>query len=436
MGAASSSRFENPYNNTQPLPAGNAPAMDQSRVSALMKIIKDEHRKLLKTVEDNCTKMIKIDEQRILKSTIYSLERGESLIYCSLQRTGETLSCRLNKIDTRSLKVTSSKLIKLTPEHLEKLRDQDKNPKYQVKTSLSKDENTLLFYFTKEIVEYKIKESKVVLHQVAEIEVDGTFFKFCDVDCMNEDFEKSIVLELYNCEVHDGNLAFYEYVLSTKKFRKIFAIPNPNDPEKKFWHSYNRIDRNAIHNSRDALVVMRFHHKNSAGQFTCDLFYIDMQKKNLLKQLSIELPSDFGLIKQPHAFSPFLINNEEVFALRLGHNSILMVNKHSWNANVIEHNKFFFKPHIITNELEETINGKILCMIKGESKSKLEKSFLPAENYEFYEVGDYTMVIGYNCMSELSMQKFDRLENYVVVDSYVNPFNVQNKFYVLQFPFK
>ena len=65
---------------------------------------------------------------------------------------------------------------------------------------------------------------------------------------MNEDFEKSIFLELYNWELHDGNLAFYAYVLSTKKFRKIFTIPN--DPEKKFWYSYNKIDRNATKKQR------------------------------------------------------------------------------------------------------------------------------------------------------------------------------------------
>ena len=36
-----------------------------------------------------------------------------------------------------SKSVTSTKLIRLTQEHLENLRDQDKSPKYQIKTSLS-----------------------------------------------------------------------------------------------------------------------------------------------------------------------------------------------------------------------------------------------------------------------------------------------------------
>ena len=432
MQCASSFRFQNP--NTQP--RRNDPPMDRSKHNALMKIIQNEHKQLLQTVKDNPTKMIKIDEQRILKSSIYSVEQGESLIYCSLRRNRGELTSRLNRVNTVSLEVTASKLIRMKPFHLKKLEDQEKNPRYQVKTSLSKDEKNLLFYFEKEIVEFRISDSKLVLHKVADIEVDGKLFRYCDVDCMNEDFDKSIVLELYNSDTADGNLAFYEYTLSSKKFRKIFEIPNPNDPQKKFWHSYNKIDRNAIHGCRDALIVLRFHQKNSRGQFTCDLFYIDIQKKSLLKQLAIQLPDDFGQLKLPHAFSPFLINNKEMFALRLGQNSILVVNRHSWTANAIEHDQFFFKPHIVVNELEENINGKILCMVKGESKNKLQKRFLPADNYAFNEVGDYTMVIGNNCFSELSVQKFDRLENYVVMDSYIDPFDVRKKFYVLQFPFK
>ena len=433
MECASSFRFENPHNNQ---PQANHPPMDHSTHNALMKIIKNEHKNLLQTVKDNNTKMVKIDEQRILKSSIYAVERGKSLLYASLQRNGAELACRLNKVNTESLQITASKLIGFGAEHLERLSEQEKNPKYQVKTSLSKNENILLFYFKKEIVEYRIAESELILHKVAEIEVDGHFFKFCDVDCLNEDFDQTVILELYNSEAAEGNLAFYSYNLTSKKFKKIFAIPNPNDPERPFWHSYNKIDRKAIHGSRDALIVLRFHHKNSSGSFTADLFYIDIQKRNLLKQLKIELPRDFGQLRQPFAFSPFLLNSQEVFALRLGHNSVLAVNKVTWSANVIEHDQFFFKPHLITDELEENINGRILCMAKGVGRERLEKGFLPAGNYAFYEFGEYVLVIGNNCVSELSVGKFEKLENYVVVDGYVDPEDVQRKFYVLQFPFK
>jgi len=276
------------------------------------------------------------------------------------------------------------------------------------KSAMSKDQRVIVLYITGYyILEYRIETNLMITHDTKSIELSGKKYEIVS-DCMNENFEEYLVIELYCEDTTWSTLSFYKYYLRRKRFDKVFEIGD-SPVGKKLRHSYSKIDRNSIHNQEDCLLVFRFCQSNADQLASCDIFYVNLTSKRLLFQKEVELQYEESYYRRA-MYLPFLWNDREKIVMRFGSRTLLVLYRELRKAKLHRLPNYDSR----NNDFDQFVT---LLPQEDFDEKKCGELFLPKGAFKFYEFEKFCLVYSEVAMSDFKVSQFKNIDEYTVLST-------------------
>jgi len=228
---------------------------------------------------------------------------------------------------------------------------------------------------------------------------------------MNEKFSDFLILEMYNADTTWSTLSFFKYYLRSKHFEKVFEIGD-SPVGKKLRHSYSKIDRNAIHNSEDCLIIFRFCQLENSDEIAfCDIFYVNLSSKRLLFQQEIELRYEESYYRRA-IYLQFLWKDEHKIVMRFGGKTILVMNRAKRAISL----------HRIPADIDPKGNyDQFVTLIPKEkiSKEKIlkEEMLLPSKAFKIFDFDKFFLIYSEVGLSDFRIDEFGKIKDYAILSS-------------------
>lgn len=339
-------------------------------------------------------------ENEIIASDTEEEEKFD--FYCIVlnTKTGILISKNLIKFDNSNIK-----------EHFKYLRS------LKSRSSISEDRERVLFYLFESLLEYNIEKNKLTIHNAKDVELGGQTFHI-EADCMNQDYNDYLIVELYNEFVPPGDLVFYKYDLKNKHYYKLYQIVH-RIPQR-FTHSYCKIDRNALHGNEDCMFIFKYcRHQFYPDSIEVYLFYINLVTKRSLYKAKFCVQGEEAYYREA-IYKPFLWNDTDKFVIRLGPKSILVFYKYGRRSEIFRSD-------------DENDFNKFVGIFDIGLKEVIEKRLLPRNEFKFLKFGDKVLLMSNFAFSCFGTFEFENLNDYAVVTSVFDD-NDKDHFFI-QFPF-
>ena len=212
------------------------------------------------------------------------------------------------------------------------------------RTAFSADKSTALIFLSrlcnrsKKLFLYNLEKNSIRIGNFEVLKFEGKetlYFMEPDVD--NENFRHKIYVELYPKEIETRGLAFYEKSLRKRNFfRKIFEVKK-DKRGYELYHSYCKIDRNALHGHEDCLIIYRFCCREAdEDKGICDIFYVNMVTKRLLFRCSVVVEGNERIYRDS-VYHKIIWSSEAKMVTRMSTGAILVIDKIKKMARVHRH---------------------------------------------------------------------------------------------------
>lgn len=394
----------------------------------LTSITQDELQAILE--KDN---VVKIADEPLRNHPIFTRERGKELIYFSSEKIeedpeeGEEEQEENNQADQREtrfnfyciiLNAKSGKIIskrKIEFENEETREDFYFLQNSRSRSAISHDKKRVVFYLFQCLLEYSIEDNKLSVHNAKEVNIHGDEFRI-EADCMNQDYDDYLIIELYNDYTPSGDLVFYKYNIKSKQYYKLYHLRH--QVNQRFLHSYCKIDRDALHGHEDCMFIFKY----CAGQYgetDVYLFYVNLVTKRSLYKAKFVVDAPEAYYRAA-IYQPFLWNDSQKFITRIGPKSILVFQKYN-------------RQYEIFRSKDEIEFRKFVGIFDKKHKEVLEKKLRPREGFKFLEFQDKVLLMSDFGFSNFSTAEFDDLEDYAIVTNVFD--NDDQDHYFLQLPF-
>ena len=286
---------------------------------------------------------------------------------------------------------------------------------YHYGSAMGQDENTVMFYYGRIIIEYRIKENKLINHETKDLEIFGDKYGM-QADCMNDGFTDYIVVELYTkAQTYSDALIFFKYFYKTGKFKKFFEIPESEDIG--FMHSYCKIDRNKVYGRADELMVFKISRKDDHA--VADIYFVDLDCYKLKRRTQVRLELDKAYYRAV-VFRPILLNLNELFMMQLVENSVMIVNRSTRKIEVVQHE-------------EEAKFEKFIGVFEKSQVGKIKESIWSGDNYKFMDLGQGDLWAMYSDLTHTTFRvdQFKSFEDYAMIIQIMNRSEITTDNYFL-----